>query len=73
MADLSPNLLKEPKGLEFFLIKEKDRLENDLLWHARLSQLFSLDKNSHLSESMVLASRLSGYRLKVCARLIDFL
>jgi len=35
MADLSPNLLKQPKGLAL------SRLENDLLWHARLSQLFS--------------------------------
>jgi len=36
MADLSPNLLKQPKGLA------PSRLENDPLWHmARLSQLFS--------------------------------
>lgn len=33
MADLSPNLLKQPSGLAL------SRLENDLLWHARLSQL----------------------------------
>lgn len=54
MADLSPNLLKQPKGLAL------SRLENDLLWHARLSQLFSLDKNRHFSESMVIASLLGA-------------
>lgn len=52
MADLSPNLLKQPKGLAL------SRLENDLLWHGLVSYSRSSDsdKNRHFFESMVLAS-----------------
>ena len=38
MADLSPNLLKQPKGLA------PPRLENDPLWHGLVSYSRSLDK-----------------------------
>lgn len=38
MADLSPNLLKQPKGLA------PSRLENDPLWHGLVSDSRSSDK-----------------------------
>ena len=38
MADLSPNLLKQPKGLA------PSRLENDPLWHGLVSYSRSSDK-----------------------------
>lgn len=38
MADLSPNLLKQPKSLT------PPRLENDLLWHGLVSYSRSSDK-----------------------------
>lgn len=38
MADLSPNLLKQPKGLA------PSRLENDPLWHGLASYSRSSDK-----------------------------
>lgn len=38
MADLSPNLLKQPKGLS------PSRLENDPLWHGLVSYSRSSDK-----------------------------
>jgi hypothetical protein len=38
MADLSPNLLKQPKGLA------PSRLENDPLWHGLASYYRSSDK-----------------------------
>jgi len=44
MADLSPNLLKQPKGLAL------SRLENDLLWHGLVSYSRSSDKNRHFFE-----------------------
>ena len=38
MADLSPNLLKQPKGLA------PSRVENDPLWHGLVSYSRSSDK-----------------------------
>lgn len=48
MADLSPNLLKQPKGLA------PSRLENDPLWHGLVSYSRSSDK-IRAAKSMVLA------------------